>query len=95
MNYEKSQEAYKEAVKYIPGGVNSPVRAFQSVNSGPVFIKKGLGSKIIDEDDNEYIDYIGSWGPAVLGHGNPELMEGIEDVTANGQIGRASCRERV
>ena len=84
MNYEKSQEAYKEAVKYIPGGVNSPVRAFQSVNSGPVFIKKGLGSKIIDEDDNEYIDFIGSWGPAVLGHGNPELMEGIEDVIANG-----------
>ena len=84
MNYEKSKAAYKEAVKYIPGGVNSPVRAFNSVASGPVFIKSGLGSKVIDEDDNEYIDFIGSWGPAVLGHGNPKLMEGIEDVIADG-----------
>ncbi len=84
MKLEKSKEIYEEAVKYIPGGVNSPVRAFKSVDSSPVFIKSGHGSKIQDEDDNEYIDYIGSWGPAILGHGNLELMTGIEDIIKDG-----------
>src|SRR5699024_7352492 len=71
-------------VKYIPGGVNSPVRAFKSVESGPVFIKKGYGSKIEDEDGNVFIDFIGSWGPAIFGHCNEKLMGGIEDVMKNG-----------
>lgn len=84
MEFKKSEAVYKEAVKYIPGGVNSPVRAFKSVDSGPVFIKSGLGSKIKDEDGNEYVDYIGSWGPAILGHGNKELMTGIEDIIKEG-----------
>lgn len=84
MKFEKSIEAYEEGVKYIPGGVNSPVRAFKSVATGPVFIKKGYGSKIEDEDGNTYIDYIGSWGPAILGHSNTELMEGIEDIIKDG-----------
>lgn len=84
MNFEKSKKIYEEGVKYIPGGVNSPVRAFKSVDMGPVFISKGYGSKIEDEDGNTYIDYIGSWGPAILGHSNEELMEGIEDVIKDG-----------
>jgi glutamate-1-semialdehyde 2,1-aminomutase len=84
LNLEKSKQIYEEGVKYIPGGVNSPVRAFKSVNSSPVFISKGYKSKIQDEDGNTYIDYIGSWGPAILGHSNEELMEGIEDIIRDG-----------
>lgn len=84
MNFEKSKEIYEEGLKYIPGGVNSPVRAFKSVATGPVFIKKGYGSQIEDEDGNVYIDYIGSWGPAILGHSNEELLEGIEDIIKDG-----------
>lgn len=84
MNFEKSKETYEEGLKYIPGGVNSPVRAFKSVATGPVFIKKGYGSQIEDEDGNVYIDYIGSWGPAILGHSNEELLEGIEDIIKDG-----------
>ncbi|WMM23867.1 glutamate-1-semialdehyde 2,1-aminomutase [Tissierella sp. MB52-C2] len=84
MKFEKSKEIYEEGLKYIPGGVNSPVRAFKSVDTGPVFIKKGYGNRIEDEDGNVYIDYIGSWGPAILGHSNKELMEGIEDIINDG-----------
>jgi glutamate-1-semialdehyde 2,1-aminomutase len=69
---------YNEALKYIPGGVNSPVRAFKSVGMNPVFIKKGEGSKIFDEDGNEYIDYVGSWGPLILGHRHPHVTEALE-----------------
>lgn len=84
MEFKNSKEIYDEAVNYIPGGVNSPVRAFKSVESGPVFIKKGYGSKIEDEDGNVFIDYIGSWGPAIFGHCNEKLMDGIEDIIKNG-----------
>lgn len=84
LKFEKSKEIYEEGLKYIPGGVNSPVRAFKSVDTGPVFIKKGYGNRIEDEDGNVYIDYIGSWGPAILGHSNKELMEGIEDIINDG-----------
>lgn len=84
MNFEMSKKIYEEGVKYIPGGVNSPVRAFKSVDMEPIFISKGSGSKIEDEDKNTYIDYIGSWGPAILGHSNAELIEGIEDIIKNG-----------
>lgn len=84
MEFKKSKKVYEEAVKYIPGGVNSPVRAFQSVDRYPVFISKGYGSKIEDEDGNTYIDYIGSWGPAILGHGNIELLDGIDEIINNG-----------
>lgn len=68
MNREKSSQLYREACKYIPGGVNSPVRAFASVDLDPVFVKSAKGSTITDVDDNTYIDYIGSWGPMILGH---------------------------
>jgi len=79
MEFEKSKKAFDEAKKYIPGGVNSPVRAFGSVDIAPIFIEKAKGSKIYDLDGNEYIDYICSWGPLILGHSNEKLVNGIED----------------
>lgn len=76
--FARSISLYNEALKYIPGGVNSPVRAFKSVGMNPVFIKKGEGSKVYDEDGNEYIDYVGSWGPLILGHRHPHVIEALE-----------------
>ncbi|MBA4407713.1 glutamate-1-semialdehyde-2,1-aminomutase [bacterium] len=88
MNNQNSERLFEEAKKYIPGGVNSPVRAFKSVGGTPRFMTKGIGSKMIDVDGNEYIDYIGSWGPHLFGH-NPEfiktaLLKAIEDGTSFG-----------
>lgn len=80
MNREKSKALFEEAKKYIPGGVNSPVRAFGSVGMDPIFIESGKGSKVYDVDGNEYIDYICSWGPMIFGHGREEILEGIEEV---------------
>lgn len=74
---KKSSELFEKAKQYMPGGVNSPVRAFKSVGMNPAFIKKASGSKIIDADGNEYIDYVCSWGPMILGHANPEVTEEI------------------
>ena len=85
MKFEKSKELYKKAVELIPGGVNSPVRAFKSVDrDAPIFVKKGQGSKIWDEDDNEYIDYICSWGPLILGHNHPVIIEEVKKIIENG-----------
>ncbi len=84
MNNKKSIAAFNEAVKYIPGGVNSPVRAFNSVGGNPLFIKNALGSKITDVDDNEYIDYVGSWGPMILGHTNPDVIKALTQTAING-----------
>ena len=78
MNFEKSKIAFKKACEIIPGGVNSPVRAFKSVGGQPVFICKGKGSKITDIDGNEFIDYISSWGPLILGHAYPPIVEAIQ-----------------
>lgn len=88
MNISKSEKLFEEAKLYIPGGVNSPVRAFKSVGGNPLFISRGEKGKMIDADGNEYIDYIGSWGPHLFGH-NPEfikkaLLESIEDGTSFG-----------
>ncbi len=84
MKNEKSLKIYEEAVKYIPGGVNSPVRAFKSVGLDPIFIDSAHGSRIYDVDGNEYIDYICSWGPLMLGHSPKEIVQGIEEVVAKG-----------
>ncbi len=73
MNISKSEKLFEEAKKFIPGGVNSPVRAFKSVGGSPLFIREGKGSKFVDADGNEYIDYIGSWGPHLFGH-NPDFI---------------------
>ncbi|WP_321281931.1 glutamate-1-semialdehyde 2,1-aminomutase [Marinifilum fragile] len=86
--YKRSSELFDEANKYIPGGVNSPVRAFKSVGGTPVFIEKAKGSILTDADGNEYIDYISSWGPMILGHAYPKVIEAIkakvEDSTSFG-----------
>ncbi|MPW26279.1 glutamate-1-semialdehyde 2,1-aminomutase [Alkalibaculum sp. M08DMB] len=84
MNFSKSEELFKEANKYIPGGVNSPVRAFQSVGMSSIFASKGKGSKITDVDGNEFIDYICSWGPLILGHSSEIVYKGIEKVFEEG-----------
>lgn len=76
--FVKSVDLFKEAQKFIPGGVNSPVRAFKSVGLPPVFIKNGAGARIYDVDGNEYIDYVGSWGPLILGHRHPRVVEALE-----------------
>lgn len=74
----RSEELYKKAETLIPGGVNSPVRAFRSVGQVPRFIKKAKGAYLYDVDGQEYIDYIGSWGPMILGHGNEEILEKVK-----------------
>jgi len=84
MNTEKSRRLFEEAKKYIPGGVNSPVRAFKSVGGDPLFITKGSGSKFWDADGNEYIDYIGSWGPHLFGHNPPFIIEALKAAIENG-----------
>ncbi|PAE24112.1 MULTISPECIES: glutamate-1-semialdehyde 2,1-aminomutase [Bacillaceae] len=83
-SYEKSNKAFKEASELMPGGVNSPVRAFKSVNMDPIFMERGSGSKIYDIDGNEYIDYVLSWGPLILGHTNERVVEGIKKVAEMG-----------
>jgi glutamate-1-semialdehyde 2,1-aminomutase len=83
-SYEKSIEAFKEAVGLMPGGVNSPVRAFKSVKMDPIFMARGKGSKIYDIDGNEYIDYVLSWGPLILGHTNDRVVEAIKKVAELG-----------
>ncbi|HIE26825.1 TPA: glutamate-1-semialdehyde-2,1-aminomutase [Candidatus Poribacteria bacterium] len=83
-NYTKSISAFEESQKYIPGGVNSPVRAFRTVGGNPLFIKRGKGSKIYDIDDNEYIDYVCSWGPLILGHAHPKVVAAIQNAAEYG-----------
>ncbi len=75
---------YQEACKYIPGGVNSPVRAFRSVGGEPIFFKKAAGSEIIAADGRSYIDYVGSWGPMILGHAHPKVIAAVQAVAADG-----------
>ena len=81
---KRSEELFEQAKNYFPGGVNSPVRAFKSVFGSPLFIKKGNGSRVWDEDDNEFIDFCGSWGPLILGHNHPSVYNGIISVLGNG-----------
>lgn len=84
MNTTRSIQLFKEAQKSIPGGVNSPVRAFKSVGADPLFIKRAAGSRIYDEDNNDFIDYVGSWGPMILGHCHPKVAEAIKAAVDNG-----------
>ncbi len=79
-----SENLFREAMEVIPGGVNSPVRAFKSVGLPPRFIKSGKGSRITDEDGNEFIDYVGSWGPLILGHAHPEVLDALQITMKNG-----------
>src|SRR6266567_4093146 len=80
----KSQELFRRALRLMPGGVNSPVRAFKAVGGEPIFIASGRGSRVKDVDGNEYVDYVGSWGPLILGHCPPEVMESVARVLETG-----------
>ena len=84
LNLEKSVVAFNKAKKFMPGGVNSPVRSYQNVDSTPPFIVCAKGSKIFDIDGNKYIDYVGSWGPAILGHAHPRVVEALQKAVENG-----------
>ncbi|WP_213581844.1 glutamate-1-semialdehyde 2,1-aminomutase [Paenibacillus sp. J2TS4] len=80
----KSKAAFAEAKQYIPGGVNSPVRAYKSVGLTPVFIERAEGSRVYDIDGNEFIDYVCSWGPLIMGHAHPEVVEAVQRTAARG-----------
>jgi len=84
MNFDKSISEFSKAKEIIAGGVNSPVRAFKSVKRNPIFIKSGKGAYITDEDDNQYIDFVGSWGPLILGHAPDAVIEAIKKAADNG-----------
>jgi glutamate-1-semialdehyde 2,1-aminomutase len=90
-----SQELFREACEFIPGGVNSPVRAFKSVGLPPRFIRSGKGCRIVDEDGNEFIDYVGSWGPLILGHADPRILRALADTMAVGTSFGAPTRLEV
>lgn len=79
-----TEQLFNAAKQHIPGGVNSPVRAFKSVSGTPLFIKKASGSYLFDSEDKQYIDYIGSWGPMILGHAHPEVIQAVKDTASNG-----------
>ncbi len=79
-----SEQLFEQAKKIIPGGVNSPVRAFNSVGGSPYFIKRAQGAYVYDADDNAYIDYVGSWGPMILGHNHPAILEAVINTAKNG-----------
>jgi len=84
MTTQRSDALFEQAKRRIPGGVNSPVRAFKSVGRNPVFIQRAAGSKIWDVDGNEYIDYVGSWGPMILGHAHPRVVEALKRAIKDG-----------
>ncbi len=84
MKREKSEALFEEAQKHIPGGVNSPVRAFKSVGGNPLFIKRAKGSKVVDVDGNRFIDYVLSWGPMIVGHAHPKVVEAVQKAAALG-----------
>ena len=77
MNYKRSSELFRAAKQVLPGGVNSPVRAFDAVGGDPIFIKEAKGAYLFDEDGNQYIDYINSWGPLLLGHAYQPVVDAI------------------
>lgn len=95
MKEDISKELFQRARKVMPGGVNSPVRAFGAVGRTPLFIKRAKGSKIFDEDGNEYIDYVCSWGPAILGHGREEVIEEVKKAAGDGLTFGAPTKKEV
>ena len=94
MNFQVSESLFDKAKKFIPGGVNSPVRAFRAVGGHPVFIKRAKGPYLYDEDGNEFIDLINSWGPMILGHAHPHIEEAIrEALSCSPSFGAPTRRE--
>lgn len=84
MNWDQSKRLYEEACRWIPGGVNSPVRSARAVGMNPIFVKEAKGCRLTDEDGNTYIDYVGSWGPLIFGHAHPRVVEAIEAAVTKG-----------
>ena len=84
MNRAKSDELFAESLRYIPGGVNSPVRAFRAVGGKPFFVERAEGARVYDVDGNVYLDYVGSWGPAILGHGSPAIIRAVQEAAKHG-----------
>ena len=92
---KNSKKLFSQAKKYIPGGVNSPVRSFSSVDSTPFFVKKAKGQYLVDEDNNQYIDYIGSWGAQILGHADNRILRVLEKTMQNGITYGAPCKNEI
>lgn len=92
---DRSKELYERAKRLMPAGVNSPVRAFRSVGGDPIFCERGLGCHIFDSDGNRFIDYVCSWGPLILGHAHPEVVEAVARTAANGLSFGAPCRQEI
>ncbi len=90
VNLKRSQRLFEEAQQYLPGGVNSPVRAFKAVGGTPPFIVRGQGSRIFDADGNEFIDYVCSWGPLILGHSHPQVVDALKQAVERGTTFGAS-----
>src|SRR5271156_7043751 len=84
LDLTKSQQMQQRAERVIPGGVDSPVRAFRSVGGAPPFLVRGAGPYVWDADDNRYLDYVGQWGPAILGHAHPAIVEAIARAVKDG-----------
>src|SRR5438045_1279817 len=82
--YDRSRNLFERSQALIPGGVNSPVRAFRAVGGTPLFFRSGRGARLTDEDGREYIDYVGSWGPLILGHADPEVLEAVSSTARRG-----------
>src|SRR5689334_15648195 len=80
----KSEQLFAEALKFIPGGVNSPVRAFRAVGGQPFFVNQARGSRVWDVDGNEYLDYVLTWGPAILGHAHPKIISAVKAAAEHG-----------
>lgn len=95
MSNAKSQALFQQAKQFIPGGVNSPVRAFKLVGGEPVFIHAAKGAYLTDVDGNEYIDYVGSWGPMILGHAHPAVIQAVIDAAKNGLSFGAPCSSEI
>ena len=95
MNTSRSTDLFREAQKHMPGGVNSPVRAFKSVGRDPLYIAKAKGSKMYDADGNEFIDYVGSWGPMVLGHAHPRVIAAVKEAAESGTSFGASSEKEI
>jgi len=95
MNHDQSHHLFKRACQYLPGGVNSPVRAFKSVGGQPFFVQRADGAYLYDVDGNRYIDYVGSWGPMIAGHNHPKVREAVEKAIHNGLSFGAPCENEV
>ena len=94
MSDPKSKALFERARAVIPGGVNSPVRAFRAVGGEPIFIARASGARVYGEDGAEYVDYIGSWGPAILGHAHPDVVRAVQQAAEGGlSFGAPTARE--